>query len=229
MCRNRSGKNFGTYHPQFLRAVGQALTDPPPTIDERLARPPTLDGQIDEGEYGAAVPQGSFVALTAAGPAPVKTEFRVAYDDRAVYLAIVAHEPGAATRQQVQTARDGAVWTDDCIDMFFDTARSRSKYRQFIISAANVQLDGASDGGVKWNATWQSAVKAHGDHWVYEVAIPHEALAGKAPAAGEVWGMNVCRNRRLLPDAARSETHSQWTLTYDTFQKPARFGDLRFE
>lgn len=209
----------------------------------RLAKAPTPDGRIDPGEYGSAEVQTGFVLSNGSGPSPVRTEFHVGYDDKAVYLGIIAHETGAAERTQVETKRDAGAWEDDCIDTFIDAAHDRAGFKQFLVSAANVQIDAAGDGkrpfaDLKWNAQWQSSVKAYADRWVYELAIPYEALsvaAAGSPAAplrpkpGDVWGFNLCRNRRLPAETPVAQGLSQWNVTFISFQTPGRFGDLVFE
>ena len=204
-------------------------------VAARVDRPPTPDGIIVPGEYGGEQPCKAFAELQSGSGPPFDTEFCVAYDDRAIYVAITAFEDRATSRHQAETRRDGDLRADDSVELFFDAVNARTNYRYFAVSAANVQFDalGGPDrgpfGDVTWDAEWSSAVKAYDDRVVYEIAIPYSALGVRPSRPGDAWGFNVCRNRRRNPAEAGSwRLWSQWTLTYSRQHKPQHFGELVF-
>ena len=59
----------------------------------RVAKSPVIDGTIAEGEYGGAKMNANFTDYQGRGYPEFDTSFLLAYDDKALYVAIVGEEP----------------------------------------------------------------------------------------------------------------------------------------
>ncbi|MGD9498623.1 MAG: sugar-binding protein [Armatimonadota bacterium] len=103
--------------------------------------------------------------------------------------------------------------TDDSVEIYVDPRAGGSYLRRALNSLGAAKASAA--GG------WQVATKVEADRWLVEVRIPF-ALIGAAPAAGEVWGFNACRN-----DQSSGES-TAWSCTEGGYANPERFGGLLF-
>ena len=213
--------------PPILRRFGSAV---------RVAKAPAVDGKLSEGEYGAAEPNGRFGLYKGYGAAKHGTGFVLAYDDKALYLGIVVHEPSPDGIAGEPRERDGDVWRDDEIELFIDATFDRSTYHQFALGLKhNAQFDciggpkHGNFGDVKWNGEWQSVTKVGEGAVVVEIAIPYQTLGVEPPEAGAKWGLNLCRNRLGKGKKDGRKEMSAWRLTYKSFHVPTHFGVVTFE
>lgn len=182
--------------------------------------PPALDGALDDACWQSAAVLGSFVKLDASQLASPQTEARVCWDAANLYLGVRCEEPNMKALKMQMTARDDAVWRDDCVELFLDTNLDRASYYHFAINALGTVMDEARPGTIEWNANVRAAGARGEDAWMIEVAIPLADLGGAQP--GDRWGLNVCRERQ----AGGSNELSAWSPTYGQFLVPERFGEL---
>ncbi len=75
---------------------------------------------IGQDEYGAATATSGFVDYRGLGYPTQDTSFMLAYDNNALYIAIVAQEQDTDNVTIKPRGRDGKIWMDDYIDMFID-------------------------------------------------------------------------------------------------------------
>ena len=204
-------------------------------VAARVAQSPVADGVVAEGEYGSAKPNGGFVDYRGLGYPQYDTEFLLAYDDTAIYIAVVAEEPEPDAITLEPRKRDGNVWEDDDVELFIDATFDRSTYHQFIVNLGAVQLDSIGGpghgqwGDTKWNAEWVAVVKIGQDEYVVEFAIPFEALGVPAPKPGDKWGLNVCRVRQAVSKAYPDPMMAAWSIPYANFHVPTHFGNVTFQ
>jgi hypothetical protein len=109
----------------------------------RAMRPPSIDGRLDEAEWRQAEPDGRFVQRSPKeGVAPSEhTEFRVLYDDEALYIAVLCRdrEPQAVVGRLSRRDRE----TDaDKIEVNISSANDGLSAYQFGVNAAGVQRHG---------------------------------------------------------------------------------------
>ena len=201
----------------------------------RVGAPPTVDGVIGAGEYGAAEFNNSFVDYRGRGTLAHQTRFLLAHDDKALYVAVVADEdePGAITVASRQ--RDGVIWQDDSVELFIDTQFDRLTYYHFSTNTRSVQYDaiGGPDRGEfadpKWNGAWQTKTAVGPTQYVTEFAIPFETLGVAPPKPGEKWGFNVCRSRQAEGKRSGKVEMGAWSIPYANFHQPKHFGNVTFE
>jgi hypothetical protein len=189
----------------------------------RTATPPTIDGVIAPQEWQGAARFEHFVELDFSRLVPVQTQARAAWDDRNLYLAVTCLEPNVKGLRSYSTARDSAIWRDDCIELFLDANHDRQSYTHIIVNAKGGIFDRQSPGDANWNGDFTVVARIGADSWSVEMAIPF-AIFGVTPKQGMVWGLNLGRERY----AAAKSPLSAWSATLGKFAVPERFGEVVF-
>ena len=190
-----------------------------------------LDGRFEESCWQRATWYGSFVAVDAESgtpPAPVQTRFAAVRDDTSVYVAVECHEPRLMGLKAKTPWRDGAVWQDDCIEVFLDPSGKGRYYHQVMVNSRGTIFDmHAADFGLVKSRLWNGAFLAGSEVdtersvWRVELCIPFGALV-LGDAAGATWLWNVARERH----AGGSLELSSWSPLRRNFHQPLRFGSL---
>ncbi|MCK5805612.1 MAG: hypothetical protein KAI66_22460, partial [Lentisphaeria bacterium] len=194
------------------------------------AVPPTLDGILDEPCWTASETLQRFY-LNASGSksARVQTEAHVTYDENCLYIGIKAIEPLIGDLLATITDRDGAVWRDDCLEVFATIPQGRSF--QFMANARGAQWDGERfltvtdtpyTTDAKWNGQWQVAAARTETAWTAEFALPF-ATIGFKPIPGARLLLNLTRERH----GAGTE-YSQWNRFGGNFANSRKYAGLVF-
>ncbi len=175
-----------------LAAAAPAIArpqDPPPAKRVYTARhvnphAPVIDGKADEPAWEKAEWQGDFVQREPyEGAAPTeKTEFKILYDDKAVYVLIRAADSKAGTIERRVARRDnvGGDWVDITLDSYFDHLTGFC----FGVNAGGVKSDQLlSNGGMSdndqdtsWDPIWDVATSMDDGGWTAEMKIPFSQL-----------------------------------------------------
>jgi hypothetical protein len=217
-------------------AVPDVRADEPAVVravvrDDRVARAVRrqggieLDGRLDDAAWQTAPTHSDFwQRAPKEGQAPTyRTEFRVVYDDHAIYVGLRAFDPDPAQIRARLHRRDLESHAD-WMGVIFDSYHDRRTGFGFAVNAAGVQRDvllyddSSEDSG--WDAVWSSAVAIDGQGWTAELRIPLGQLrfSGKAQ---QVWGVQVMR---LI---GRLGEQSLWSPSPTTSQGyVSNFGDL---
>lgn len=201
-------------------ALGAPLPVPVVTIGQTSV-PPLIDGQLGDACWGQ--PLGAFVALDMSELAWPQTAVFMTYDDASLYVAIRCNEPAMKSLRADVTERDGALWRDDCVELFLDSNCDRKTYYHLIANAKGALYDSVTPGDANWNGDITVAAAVAEDSWSVEFAIPFVELGG-SPGPGALWGVNIGRERY----AGGKGQLSAWSATYGKFHEPARFGQVRF-
>jgi hypothetical protein len=166
----------------------------------RVAKPPVIDGLVDEGEWADAAVVANFTQYEPrrGDASDVRTEVLLTYDQARLYVAFRAWDAEPLTAQLTQ--RDADLFRDDAVIVVIDTTFDRRSGYYFITNALGTQADGriADDGrssDSSWDAPWESAARRTDFGWSAEFSIP---LSSIRYAAGEkrTWGINFGRSRR---------------------------------
>jgi len=211
-----------------LAAVCPALAAQGPIRAVRTSEAPKLDGIPDEAVWQRAAAYTDFVEQfpeEGRTPSPAfRTEVRVLYDDRTLFISVVCHDPRTEEVNR-QLARRDAILSGDQVELAIDsTHEGRSGY-YFGVNAAGVLRDGLLYGDVNladtWDGVWDAAVALGADRWSAEFAIPLDLLRfPRAPT--QEWGFLVRRtvyrthqvfDSRLIPRSANGLVSQLGTLT----------------
>lgn len=197
--------------PQLVTAD----TAPPATIVIDAQAVPansdmTVDGKLSEPVWEQATPINEFVQRDPAeGAAPSqRTDARIVFDDKAVYVAVRAHDVEASKIVGILTRRDQrspSDWIRIVVDSYYDR---RSAY-EFGVNPVGVKTDryyfndGNSDDS--WDAVWDVEVERDSEGWTAEFRIPFSQLRFNNTDGGPV-GFAVIR------EVGRLAETSTWPL-----------------
>lgn len=152
----------------------------------KLAAAPVIDGVIEDEEWQGAAPQSHvFVDSQTAEPGRDPVTIRLAYDEKAMYVAVrVKDDP--KTLNMTEYRQNVSLATNDNIAFTLDPSGAYSAFNTFRVNPAGATTISLS-GGRAAKAEWQGAFTAKGavleDGWSCEMAIPWKILA--LPAAGK--------------------------------------------
>ncbi len=142
-----------------------------------------------------------FYIAAGGGAAKTQTRVRLAFDDANLYVGYICDEPAMAYLKAAVQERDGALWTDDDVELFLFDPDQNSGW-QFILNSANVQFDAtlkqaqAGDpyrADKRWDGAWRSQTWRDASSWEAALTIPWRTLGFAAPP--EVLTMNFTRKR----------------------------------
>ncbi len=211
-----------------------AGADAPTAAAVKAVSPIVLDGLPDEPAWQQAEWQTGFVVASVEGDdapleaAQVQTQFKVVYDDGAAYVAVECDEPAIDKLKAETPWRDGAVWADDCVEIFLDPGNEGRYYHQVMVNARGTIYDSHSaDYGLVHSRLWNGAFRAAGRvdaqarRWSVEVEIPFGTLV-LGEDAGGTWLWNVTRERH----AGGEPELTSWAPLRRNFHQPRLFGRL---
>ena len=192
----------------------------------RTHQPPRVDGSIEDDVWSRCARGVAFLELGGGGykASPKRTEFRAAWDSGNLYLAAECFETDMAHLVAGVLTRDGAVFKDDCLELFLSSAESGQPYFHYAFNALGTYNDGEAFDRA-WNSNITVATRRLPDRWVLEAAIPFSELKVAPPENGAAWRFNVAREHR----AGKGESFSSWAaLGKAQFHAPDEFAVLRF-
>jgi hypothetical protein len=165
---------------------------------QRAHCPMRMDGVLDEPAWGRAEVADSFFMVLPmdTSRAQVKTEVRMTYDSRFMYLSAVCYDAVAGPYMVESLRRDWNFVKNDNFIFFMDPFDDQTNGFTFGTNAAGGQWDGMMyEGGkvdLSWDNKWISKVKRYPDRWILEMAVPFKTLRYKKGITR--WGINFSRN-----------------------------------
>jgi hypothetical protein len=181
----------------LLAAPGDGPSYAPLRITDATQRP-VVDGVLDEPiwQQAAVLADLRQVEPVEAGEPTERTEVRVIYDDRSLFIGVICHARDPSTIRASVMQRDASLQPDDYVAILLDTFHDRRNAFYFAIGAAGGMLDAlvaknGADFNQNWDGIWDGRARVTADGWVAEIEIPFETLNFKQ---GETtWGFNVQR------------------------------------
>lgn len=170
----------------------------------KVAEAPVIDGKLEEKLWTMLSPATEFTqnSPTPNVPSAFRTEVRVAYDDKFIYVGAIMYDPnpGSILRQFGTRDQWGSI-NADRFAVAIDGMFSKQNAFMFGVTAAGVeadaQLSSNSDDDFGWDGAWNSAVTIHEEGWSAELRIPYSMLRF-APSENQVWGINFFRSVRSV-------------------------------
>ena len=192
---------------------------PPVVSVPKVKTPPKIDGIIEPAEWANAAPMSPFVLLGGQGQPLNATSVWVMYDDHSLYIAAVLTDPNPGALKAATTDRDGPVWEDDSLELFFDTDDQRKSYIHLAVNPKEAQYDAyLKDRSADYR--WKARCATLADGWSVELELPF--ANDFPPALGVKWGFSAARHC-----AANGEL-SSWDRKQESFHEVANFGSLVF-
>ena len=170
----------------------------------RVSTPPKVDGVLDDEAWKAAplpIEPGEWVSYNPVRgdkmPADYRTDVRIAYDDRNIYLAFHCFDNEPAKIRTNVSRRDNA-FNDDWIAMSLDSAGTGQAAYHLFANPSGSQMDAinTSASGEQFDAdvVWYSVGKTTADGYVVEIQVPLQTLRFKG---GDQVRMNLVFFRKV--------------------------------
>ena len=202
-------------------AQAEMRDDRPRLTAKRLDQPPVIDGDVLGEELWLDVDFGTGfqqVEPFEGEPASERTEVRIAFDDAALYIAVICFDRDASSLAISDSRRDARLQDEDSFRVILDTFGDRQNGFVFGTNVAGIQYDGQftnqgrggggssrssfSSGGANldWDTSWTVRTLSGDFGWSAEMAIPFRSLRYGSGRA--VWGLNFERNIRRKSETA---------------------------
>jgi len=188
---------------------------------------PRIDGLLDDAVWLTATPVESFTQQepNLGQPATERTEVRILYDSRNIYIGVHAYQGGGVTPAGAVNDADphahhsGVVATEmrrdadrlfdeDNFQVILDTFKDSRNGYMFLTTPLGAKLEqqvfDEGEGGGRgttsnvnrnWEGVWDSAAQVTADGWTAEMVIPTNTLRFK-PDDQQTWGINFLRHIR---------------------------------
>lgn len=161
---------------------------------------PTIDGRLDESVWQQAPVQGNFIQREPryGQPASEKTEFRVLYDEKRLYIGVWAFDSQPDRIMGSEMKRDAGLNKGDQIKINLDTFHDHRNAFYFSTNPLGAYKDANTvENGrtinYDWNAVWETRTSRDDRGWYVELAIPLSQLRFHTSVDEAVWGLNLCR------------------------------------
>jgi Domain of unknown function (DUF5916)/Carbohydrate family 9 binding domain-like len=182
----------------------------------RTSEPITLDGQLTEKIWQTAEVAQSFWQQKPVDdkPASRRTEVRLAYDDRNIYVAAICYD---SVPYFINTLKRDNYGQADDFAILLDPNGQKASGFGFAVNVMNAQTEVLlTDGDVNntWDNRWSSAVNREVGRWTVEMMIPFKTLRFKEGIKN--WGIQFLRD-----DPGANEEHV-WA------QVPRQFDNVDF-
>ncbi|NOY81392.1 MAG: hypothetical protein GXP31_10360 [Kiritimatiellaeota bacterium] len=181
---------------------------------------PVIDGRLAPGEWQQAARLTRFQPIGQDTPAEARTEVLITWDAAALYIGFRCSQPPGVRPKADVVERDGPVWTDDAVELFFQPNPKSGQYFQFVGNSRGAFADCA---GMErsWNGAWTYRTAVEKDAWTGEVRVPWSTFDAKFAknAIPNTIGFNACRDRQTPHPEL-----SSWSPVSNTFHEPEHFG-----
>ena len=195
-------------------AADQASRERPAIQAAPTTQAPRIDGVLDEAVWQSATAVDAFVQQepNEGQPASDRTEVRVLYDSKHIYIGVHAHasEPVIATEMRRDADR---LFDEDNFQIIIDTFHDSRNGYMFLTTPLGAKLEqqvfDEGEGGGRgttsnvnrnWDGVWDSAAKITNDGWTAEISIPVNTVRF-TPTEEQTWGINFERNIRRKNEA----------------------------
>ena len=202
-------------HPQHRTATAIRINGSPPQLDGALDDEIWKTAPFHEGFHQRDPDEGK--------PATERTTLQIAYDDEAIYFAVMCYdsEPDKIVSRLVR--RDHEVESDK-VTISLDPHYNRQNAFWFTVYPSGSVTDGIRPETGWWDSTWDGVWEVetgiHNDGWTAEYKIPFHILRF-SPKDEYTWGLQVERH------ISRKKEQDHWRLIKrDEPGWAARFGDL---
>ena len=184
--------------------------------------PPEIDGKLNDSCWQGEGWVGDFLQRipNEGAPASQKTEFKILYDDKNLYVAIRAYDNEPEKIDIRFSRRDE--FAGDCGGIGFDSDFDHRTAYEFNITAAGTKIDLLQmDAPGYWfndrnhDVVWEAKTALEDSAWTVEMLIPFSQLRFSQKEE-QTWGLHVWRqvyrdmeesNFQLLPSGSQPRVH----------------------
>ena len=164
-----------------------------------------IDGKLDEAAWAQATPITDFHQQQPheGAPASQRTEVRVLYDDRAIYIGARMydslgsrgiHAPVSRRDQLLDSNGNNGSFnslTTDKLIVMLDPYHNKIDQALFEVNPAGVRGD-QFNGDPSWDPIWEAATRVDSLGWTAEMRIPYSQLRFSRDSL-QTWGLQIWR------------------------------------
>jgi len=175
----------------------------------RASGPVVIDGNIDEPAWQKAEVGGDFYQTDPKNgfPASEKTEFRIIYDDKNLYVSVVCYQQEPIRISEL--LREFAPVDGDQVVLYFDTLNDKKGGFGFHTNPGSAlrdeQIDSVGTANANWDGIFSVVSRIQSPGWTAEFAIPFKTLRFDDSKSAQGWGFNIQRIIRY------NNEWSQWS------------------
>ena len=129
------------------------------------------------------------------GKAEEKTEIRMTYDDKNIYLLATFYHEKKGSYFVESLRRDFSFGKNDNFLLFIDPFNNQTTGFSFGSNAYGAQWDGTMYNGgsvdLSWDSKWVSEVTHDEEKWIFEMALPFKSIRYESGVTE--WGINFSR------------------------------------
>ncbi len=171
----------------MLRRVAVALLFLPATLPaqvsaQRATVAPVIDGRADDAAWTRTPASSDFVSFrpTEGAQPAYRTDLKVAFDDRTLYVLVRAHDPRPDSIIGLLSRRDVFGPPNDLIQLYVDSYHDGRTGFEYVVNPAGVKADfllfDDDRFDLSWDGIWDVATRVDSAGWVAEFAIPFAQL-----------------------------------------------------
>lgn len=159
-----------------------------------------------------------------------RTRFKVAYDDKNIFLGIACDSPNIDNIRSSRHEHNSMdVFSDEDIEVFIDCSGERKGFYQIAVNPSGSFTELCY--GVKHALGLEVATARTASGWTAEISIPRDRLWQLFTEAGSrvdryLWNINICRHQPGVPD---NQCYSAWNFTGNGFGSANAMGIMLFE
>jgi hypothetical protein len=164
-----------------------------------------IDGRLDESAWAKAIPITDFRQQqpNEGAPASERTEVRVLYDERALYIGARMYDSLGSRGVRAPVSRRDQLLdangnngsfnslTTDKLVIILDPYHNRIDQAWFEVNPSGVKGD-QFNGDPSWDPIWEAATQIDSLGWTVEMRIPYSQLRFARDSA-QTWGMQIWR------------------------------------
>ena len=194
----------------LLLAAAAAGAQPPAATSVRAERAPQIDGRDDDAAWRDAQIIDQFLEYDPNPGAETrfKTEARVLYDDKALYVVVRMFDPAPDSIVSLLSRRDVRTASEQ-IKLMIDSYHDRRTGFEFCLNPAGVKRDfyvyNDNNEDPSWDAVWDVATAIDSTGWTAEFRIPFSQMR-YANKPAHTFGLMIVR------DVARTGARISWPL-----------------
>ena len=206
-----------------------AKTERPVIKAVKIEKAPKIDGILDEPFWETIPKMDEFTQQEPriGEPATERTEVRVAYDNKHLFIAVHAYDSEPTSIVATEMRRDSdRLMDEDNFQILLDTFHDLRNGYIFLTTPLGAkleeQINDEGEGGGRgtnsninrnWDGVWDAASRITEDGWTAEIAIPATTLRF-IPKEDQIWGLNFQRQiRRKNEQVFWSPIPKAYTLT----------------
>ncbi|MFH1761107.1 MAG: CehA/McbA family metallohydrolase [bacterium] len=182
---------------------------------------PVLSGKLDDPLWQKGALADKFVEYKSLELEYCETRARILCSRQNLYIGVACSEPEPDKLVARHSTVGSAIWTDDSVEIFIDTAGERKGFYHFLINSEG-DYEALDYDLPEFHGLLQIKTGKTEKAWILETAIPISSL-GENVGIDRTWAFNIGRNRKTQPQES-----TIWKWTGRSWQTPHKFGEMRF-